>query len=77
MNHWKIDSSRNDGPQVFPHAIIGARHRIVAWVADKNDPRTIVGAEQKISGPAPDSSRHRRLWLGSLARRGSHQDTTR
>ena len=70
MNHWKIDSSRTDGPQGFPHAIIGPKQRIVAWVADKNDARTIVGAEQKISGLASDSSRHRRLWLGSLARQG-------
>lgn len=69
MNHWKIVSSRTDSPPGFRHAIVGPKQRVVAWVADKKDAQTIVGAEQKISGLASDSSRHRRLWLGSLGRK--------
>lgn len=69
MKNWKIDSSRTDGPEGFPHAIVGAKQRIVAWVADKNDARAIIAAEQKIDGLTSDLSRHRRLWLGSLGGR--------
>jgi hypothetical protein len=72
MNHWKIDSSRTDAPQGFPHAITGPKNKLIAWVAENTDAQTIIKAEQRISGLASDSSRHRRLWLGSLASRGRH-----
>lgn len=69
MNQWKIDSSRTDSPQGFPYAIVGPKSKIIAWFAEKDDARAIVDAQRKISGLAADSTRHRVLWLGSLAGR--------
>jgi hypothetical protein len=69
MKDWKIDRSRVGAPDGFPFAIAGWQNRVVAWVATEADAKYIIEAEQRISTLRSDSTRHRVLWLGSVARR--------
>ena len=65
-----FEYNRSDAPVGFAYAVV-AKGRIVAWVGEKNEARSIASAGLKMSGLASDSTRHRRLWLGSLATRNN------